>query len=187
QQALIAALFDARRRDELIAELPLLDAAITTQLGRDNQRYAVFWVNQIGIGTMEESAAKDEAALAILQAKSPRHPKLIPLLQNLGMIATNRGDDKRGLQYMQRALAAARARLGSNSAAVAHLEGNIATSLLNLDDNDGALALLVHAEQVMANIRVAQLALFWRLRDPCSPNSTRAVTSTMLRTSCWCR
>lgn len=152
QQALIAALFDARKRDEIVAELPLLDAAITTQLGRDNQRYAVFLANQIGVGSLEESTAKGEVALAILVAKSPRHPKLIPLLQNLGMLATNRGDDKRGLQYMQRALAAARERFGSNSASVAHLEVNIATSLLNLDDNDGALALLVHAEQVMANV-----------------------------------
>ena len=159
-QALIAALFDARRRDELMAELPLLDATITTHLGRNNQRYAVFLANQIGVGSLEEAAAKGEAALAILQTMSPKHPKLIPLLQNLGMIATNQGDNKRGLQYMQRALTAARDRFGSNSAAVAHLEVNIATSLLNLDDNDGALALLVHAEQVMANVAGGEASPF---------------------------
>ncbi len=151
-QALIAALYEARRVDELRAELPLLDRTITAQLGRDNQRYAVFLANQIGLGTLDESQRLAQAALLILQNKSPHHPKIIPLLQNLGMIANNRGDTTLGLTYTKRALAAARARFGDHSAAVAHIEINIATGLINLDDNDGATPLLVHAEQVMANI-----------------------------------
>jgi eukaryotic-like serine/threonine-protein kinase len=151
-QALIAALFEARRIDELRLELPLLDRTITEQLGRDNQRYAVFLANQIGLGTLDESQRLAQTALLILQNKSPHHPKIIPLLQNLGMIANNRGDTTLGLTYTKRALAAARARFGDHSAAVAHIEINIATGLINLDDNDAATPLLVHAEQVMANI-----------------------------------
>jgi hypothetical protein len=68
------------------------------------------------------------------------------------MIANNRGQDKLGLSYTTRALEAARVRFGRNSAAAAHLEINVATGLINIDDNDAALPLLVHAEQVMSNI-----------------------------------
>ena len=151
-QALIAALFEARRFDELRTEIPVLDRAITSQLGRDNQRYAVFLANQIGLGSLDDSLRLAQAALVILQTKSPRHPKIIPLLQNLGMIANNRGDTALGLTYTQRALAAARERFGEHSTAVAHIEINIATGLVNLDDNAGAAPLLMHAEQVMAHV-----------------------------------
>jgi hypothetical protein len=151
-QALVAALYESKQIDALKARLPVLEQEIARQLGRASTRYAVFLANQIGIGSAEQSQTKAEAALHILQAHSPTHPKMITLLQNMGVIANNRGDDKLGLRYMTQALDAARLRFGRNSAAAAHLEINVATGLINLDDNNAALPLVIHAEQVMSNI-----------------------------------
>jgi eukaryotic-like serine/threonine-protein kinase len=150
-QALVAALFETRDVDAIKVELPILEQSIVTLLGNDNERYAVFLANQIGIGSLDESQAKAEKALAMLRKQSPNNPKIVALLENLGMIAGGRGDDKLGLSLQQQALAEATKRFGSNSAAVAHLEINVATSYVNLDDNDRAMPLLVHAEQVLAN------------------------------------